>query len=910
MSANNIPTKNELKRLNKRERNMTLRILSVAVLASAAILFAGCDAKSPASSSDNAVPPLETAATPLFNPLSQDSSKLPFPTDLVFASSENGNIAVSYDPGASNASVLKALNTSSGFSTTAMLTIPFSVPIDGSTENLTKGIRIFQVKGSGRSGNFILASVAGQLQAVATNPGTPAPVASAAASLAALYAQNKPSGIANELTYGIDFVASASGNTVAILPLKPLESATSYIIVVTKSLKTVTGESVSSPAQYIDARNDVLGIKALNSKVEVQETLVKAYSAANPFAPTVLKAAASGDPSLAQPVPLTASNIALSYSVTTQNIEAPIKQAQSQITAPSIQLAPVDALTAIGQAISAASTSGNTQLITKLTKAKLGLACLLSDPTDCLGQNPASWTPSPLADVYIGKVAGMVSFLDPNDPANSTWQGTNRTNPNDHSLNAINLYKADPQGTVDVPVIVTVPSAASGCAAPYPVTIYQHGITSNRVTLLALARSLAGACQVGVAIDLPEHGLYVNPDSELSGLAIAVSNIINQATSGGYAADERLVTRGAAAGGACMQGAKVTAADGREVCASGDSYINLFNLANARDVLRQSVIDLDSLYLALQNSSTLVSTMSGSVQIDTANINFVGMSLGAIVGETFAATLSNISGNLQHIVFNVGGGGIAKLLDGSASFEPVITQGLAAKGVTKPSASYTSFLIAAQTLVDSADPINYTDQLASIKTKILFQEVVGDGSTQPDLVVPNNVFGPATSELGEAWSAVSGSLVQANVSATQSPSTLPAAFGGTDSLTQGTGFVALASVLAANPSGVSACVTAYGPLCPAISQATGGAVVPFTGIGLPQVSESGMVMVAPSTTPSPATYGLVRFSGGAHSSLLDPSASLDITTMMQTQVAAYLSTGFVVGESACTTCSGSTIAAW
>jgi hypothetical protein len=86
------------------------------------------------------------------------------------------------------------------------------------------------------------------------------------------------------------------------------------------------------------------------------------------------------------------------------------------------------------------------------------------------------------------------------------------------------------------------------------------------------------------------------------------------------------------------------------------------------------------------------------------------------------------------------GGGIAKLLDGSATFGPKISAGLQSKGVVKGTADYESFLLAAQTLLDSADPINYTAGVVDGRGILMF-EVVGNGAENlPDQVVPNDLM--------------------------------------------------------------------------------------------------------------------------------------------------------------------------
>jgi len=84
------------------------------------------------------------------------------------------------------------------------------------------------------------------------------------------------------------------------------------------------------------------------------------------------------------------------------------------------------------------------------------------------------------------------------------------------------------------------------------------------------------------------------------------------------------------------------------------------------------------------------------------------------------------------------GGGIARLLDGSIFFGPVIRAGLAQKGIT--GADYEAFLVAAQTVLDSADPVNFAVAAAN-SHPVHMIEIVGDGTANnlPDQVIPNLV---------------------------------------------------------------------------------------------------------------------------------------------------------------------------
>src|SRR5256886_17583813 len=57
-----------------------------------------------------------------------------------------------------------------------------------------------------------------------------------------------------------------------------------------------------------------------------------------------------------------------------------------------------------------------------------------------------------------------------------------------------------------------VPNASSGQVKPptgWPIVIFQHGITANRTSVLAIAEPFAQAGIVAIAIDLPLHGLTV-----------------------------------------------------------------------------------------------------------------------------------------------------------------------------------------------------------------------------------------------------------------------------------------------------------------------------------------------------------------------------------------------------------------
>ncbi len=257
-------------------------------------------------------------------------------------------------------------------------------------------------------------------------------------------------------------------------------------------------------------------------------------------------------------------------------------------------------------------------------------------------------------------------------------------------------------GDVTVPVLLTVPLGEMP-AGGWPITIYQHGITGNRTQMLLIANAMASAGRALVAIDMPVHGL--DSDSPLFVTANEGDMLGPIERTFGIDADQ----------------------DGL-ADASGTHFINLGNLANSRDNLRQAVADLFVLSASL-GSATFPE--GDDTSFDAGNKTFIGHSLGGIVGTTMLAFDDSFSA----ATLAMPGGGIAQLLSNSDSFGPDIREGLAEAGIEADSADFQQFLIAAQTLVDSGDPINHAVALgASGNAALHLIEVIGD------TVVPNGTF--------------------------------------------------------------------------------------------------------------------------------------------------------------------------
>lgn len=874
--------------------------------------------------------PAPADSTALFDPAA-GAAGLPFPNDLLFASTADGSINIpgkesSFDPLDAAGTLLTAtavpaapfladpqtaLNNMDGFSTTAPMVVRFSSSIAGPTTrtDIQAGVRVF------RTTTF--------------DPGAQGAVA-----------------VDAELIWGVDFVAGVSGGTsLLIQPLKPLASSTTYIVVIEDDLLSLSGAGVASDDTYtllngayqlaaavggtggvsdfvLENDGDPCNFSDPASVAVCTDVNTEDYETAAALVPAATEGATAIQQTLEQleagmaftsiyqleqlrritakhlaavelaADPVDPTKVALSYSISTENIGGALAAAKAQVagaaTAPSITvLNPISAWGAMPQ-IAVVSPGANGQL---------------PDPDT----NPAD--DDHLAHIYLGTLDDVIQFVDPANQNTSVWKADRAswiaagpcaalpasTGPaGTENLVACNGFTPDPvEAAHSVPVIISAPRSESlaggGGGLPdcsggnLPVVIYQHGITSSRGTLMAIADTLASQCIVGVAIDLPKHGIVPEGDtfSALAQLQAALSGDVYQ---------ERLVevdspmTQCQATSGVAIPG------DTTFYCPSGDNFINLSNLANARDALRQGSVDLQSLYRAIVDSSAtdLVAGTIGTT-VDPTRISFVGVSLGGIVGTSFVGQ----EAGLTAAVLNVSGGGIAKILDGSPSFEPSITAGLYnAAGLIKPSGDYEGFMIIAQTMVDNADPINFASTIVGNGTPVMMQEVIGDPSDSfscilngdgcPDQVVPNNTFGAS---FGPAWGLVA-QTGQTSFTANQNFITTPVALSGSDPLAQGTGFVVIGGAVQAGLL-PAANALALGPLG---GDTVAGAPVTFKGLTLPTVTSCGAT-----------GGGVVRYTTGSHGSLLTPAGAegatqyLAVTQTMQSQVAGFvLSDGAVI----------------
>jgi len=704
--------------------------LSLLFSAAAAVSLIGCESELDTPTLDG----IDEAG--FFAKFSPSDSVIPFPNNLLFTGSTDGTLEIpTTGLTGGELDLVTALNSMNGFSTVAPVSTTFSSSIDSTTLAVGTAVRVFEVT---LNGSGVVTAVLDELD----NTEVLATVSSVSGSDV-----NAPDPGANKLV---------------ISPLKPLKAGTAYMVVLSNAIKGSNGDSGVSDTVYaftkstatltttspaaatslaevkysallstadadgdgtIDAGEETAALASINSLeglrqlTNINEGAIETYTATN--TPAILR-----------------SEMILSWNFTTQSsglsATHPLRIAKTNIAAnPPHNINSTASFTtsAIGGAGYADIHVGTFDVPYYLAAdddAELGVA----------GPAVGFWENS----------GGAGSFTTPVDPT-----------PVAQSTQTIPLLLSVPNATAPACVLAGNVPACKGTG--WPVVIFQHGITADRSSLLAIADSLAARGIAAVAIDLPMHGLLAADDT--ASLRALTAGFDGNAQERLFDVDYVNNTTGLAPG------------DGT-VDASGANYVNLPNMMTTRDNVYQSIADLFVLAKSLSVSGAgtgLDYTGDTNGDFDPTKIYFIGHSLGGIVGGSFLAieSIDGDSVDIQDSVLAMSGGGIAKLLDGSAAFGPVIEAGLGLSGVNKGTAEFESFLASAQMMIDAGDPINYASTIAdaAYTQGVLMFEVVGDGATNPsDLVVPNSV--PDTNDTS---------------------STVPAALSGTEPLITNMGLI-------------------------------------------------------------------------------------------------------------------------
>lgn len=601
--------------------------------------------------------------------------------------------------------------------------------------------------------------------------------------------------LVGELTFGVDFVTQGSGDAVAIIPLKPFKAGSSYINVLTTGLKDSEGRSIEPSSTYATVKQEAPLVTP--SQLALQ-------GAVNSYENVVVS---SGD--------ITKDDIIFSAAMTMQSagpVLGTIKKVlaasltEPTIPTPALQI-PTQPMANVQQAFAIQGvTVPDVFQVAQYQKGSIQLPMYLGTPTgkEISDLNDTYWQgmcDSAVAILGYKAQAGEAFPTDPISTNDAMCAALSDGQLRDLGLDStkhLTKYNSLPkmQSMENVPVQITKPilpvvnAYRTGlglepfAAMPengWPVVIMQHGITTQKESMLTLTAQLSLQGFATVAIDHPRHGER--------GIDVDVDGTDDfNATSGSVL-----------------------------------SYMNLSSLLVARDSLRQSSADLLGLRLGLN--------FSGDSSLNSRDVSYIGHSLGSIVAPAFIAQANSPLADQVDPLFKVnavalasGGGGIASFLLESAAFGPFIQGSVLSQAGTAEADEFnaflnagalsncgallpdmqdflscgfnefaasltmageadkltnikgvmTQFVFAAQTALDSGDPTNYAATVKALETPVYMNVVVGDGtdSNKPDQVIP-----PMT-----ANNPIAGTLPLANfmgletVSTTQAPTEMGASY--------------------------------------------------------------------------------------------------------------------------------------
>ncbi|MGE6224594.1 VolA/Pla-1 family phospholipase [Aeromonas media] len=604
----------------------------------------------------------------------------------------------------------------------------------------------------------------------------------------------RPSGVKKVLAYGVDFVVAESAGKLNLVPLKPLNPASYYMIVATDSLKDSSGNPLRPGSDYSNYKTST-GSNAqeqtISGLIALQEGLFKAATgitsdhvifsdwfgtqsgadvlvAVKGAAASVLKSPTLDAAALWKQDALGNTSLPGTYTLGVTANAAFLTQLEAE------QFLPQEQKDAIAAAFGPGTPLNGLAQAAKVYSGTVKLPYFLSSPATAGSWDKArtqSWhgaIPSLYAianalkaqdaEVIGGLVGAGVDpallgelIADPSRQAEllaeaSKLIGVTLTSGGQPLDPEQNIGRFNPLPALEE--VQSVPMrifAAAPLTAITDVIIYQHGVTSVKENAYALALGQIGAgaqASKNVAVVVIDHPLHGERGFALTGSMDSVTTSDNPTP-----------------------------------------YLNLSYLTVARDNLKQSVADLLGLRLAVG-----LANAKGAIGQKGLKVHFLGHSLGAIAGANLLAVANQSVGNPQAdalFKFTTGGlampgGGIAPLLLNSPTFGPTIQMSVLTAGSAALRAAFTayapncktavptcfvneflpsqdaatqataagtlqSYSFAAQSVLDSADPINLGRGIAA-DFPLFATEVVGDGALSlSDRVIPNSI---ATAPLG------------------------------------------------------------------------------------------------------------------------------------------------------------------
>ena len=303
---------------------------------------------------------------------------------------------------------------------------------------------------------------------------------------------------------------------------------------------------------------------------------------------------------------------------------------------------------------------------------------------------------------------------------------------------------AVPQGSHEVPVLVMTPNHVAG---PYPVVIFQHGITRSRFDGAAFSIMLCSAGFAVVSMDAPLHGTTdENPYWAGHG-----SSAPGQAGEERTLGIDRVGNNSGSFIDANMDGIADLDENGYPVGdmvpdPSGAYFLNFPSLISSRSVWMQAVCDLAMLTETLPFWDFDGDPGTGINGADfTDEVHYVGMSLGGLIGTTFISAMP--PGRVTTAELNVTGGGVAKMLENSPVYNPRLMDFFAGEGLVQGTTRAEQALNVISAIADGIDPVVHIRRAAA--NSAVHMGVIKGGRASggmfgfevPDTVVSTNSLG-------------------------------------------------------------------------------------------------------------------------------------------------------------------------
>jgi Pla-1/cef family extracellular lipase len=708
--------------------------------------------------------------------------------------------------------------------------------------------------------------------------------------VAAIGAPGVPCELGEELTYGVDFVASytTGSGAISVVPLKPMKSSQGHILVVTEELKSTDGRAVKGSITWELARQDIT-TNALGSADLLQ-----------------LQGLVNSLVNVLEPAGLDTADVSYAAYFSTQSVEDSLNTVKQLNIAPFAQA--FQATLATGADLATANAFASQYLPTITTELTAGPDTVFENFSSLLltAEQLAG-----LAAVGLDTCDGLIAAVsNPVSPLNATATATfasvgsfctstivegkvklpyysSTTNPSGDWWRAACTSGATLQSLGSEIITGLIQAGQVGdnnarCQDASGGTLFDLDLTSlgmtdpRNITKFNPIPVLQG--REGDDADT----LYNEDGTETVRVQFTVPNesviaIISAATGGavpaltkptegwpvlvfqhgfGQSKNNALLIASALA----MAGYASAAIDhplhGDRIIKIGDesfdsSVFNSLNLLSTRDNGRQSIADI----MAFRLSLNAINDSTGLVDLDTSEVHFMGQSLGAIFG-TGAVALSNksLTGNLaafdsmyafKTANINVPIGGLSAGLPESVAFGPLVKGSI----LFVSSPEFVEFLIAfaAQNgipLESAIDPAYRAfEQTLSAEQLASF-----------------NAIYSAYTFISQTVSDASDPISFASELASTTPTLIQLVVGG------GT-----------NDDGSTALTDQVNPVSTSL---------PLVG-GQPLADIMGLPRVSTSTQGS----GVVRFIAGGHGSLISPTPSAAALAEMQSQAVSFIVSG-------------------